>query len=747
MPIKEIKENVVEYSVEPFLEPLKDPVPFTDSVVDWKNHSQFITQTICWICLLPLSRTESVARGMGPDCSGQGYKYDKDNIPDHVKETAKKNALKRYGDITSIVPIEEIGIVSYDVDSIQLQIKNKIFRLHRKQLVYFEGSLFISYWKYRDIVRELNTIDLETNYDWAVDDRIFIVGGTFPIKNLLYKAKFWYKPVPMPNWSIPKSFDINGSDLPLEIQGWLEKFKKQIVDQTPEPIEVIEDLNITAPEGFEYYDHQKVGIQLINQRQGYLLGDETGAGKTAVPLGYAYSVEGTRIFAVVPSSLRLNWYKEAETFGLDPFFFPKPPNMRKDKRKRFTKYNGAESRCVIAGYDMFRRIMHDKAKERNPKTGKMQNKIVLKDELLEEIADQFDLFVFDESHKLKNYNAIQTKVCLGLIKHAKKLGKKFVFMTGTPILNRPSEFYTSLKQLIPDLGNWFKFTARYNGAHQSMWGWEMGAPSNLMELHNIFKKVGRRVLKENCLDLPEKTRTAIELTNVNVNYPEPPEQPNQILGWMGKMKKAIAMGKIKNTINIIEDQEITPCLVFSHFIDVNNAITEALRKKDYRVGQIYSGIDMGTRNEVVEEYQAGQLDVVVLGIQSGGMGLTLTKGSTVIFNDQDWTPGNMVQAEDRAHRIGQKNAVSVNILLADDEEGFDDMLHNKIQSKYRMFKEVLDGSAKNFVDTSIMMEMMVHYTKKFGLVETEKGLEFGEDFLDKVTDELKDVVGSLDDLI
>jgi len=416
--------------------------------------------------------------------------------------------------------------------------------------------------------------------------------------------------------------------------------------------------------------------------------------------------------------------------------------MRKEQRERFSKYEGSDSRCVITGYDMFRKVMHTKKKTIHPVTGKTtKTEIILRDDILEQLAQEFDVFVFDESHKLKNYRAIQTKVCAGLIKHIKKHGKKFVFMTGTPILNNPSEFYTTLRQLIPKMESWFDFTRRYNGAYQGHWGWAMGRPSNLNELHERVKTVSRRVLKKNCLDLPEKVRTSIELSKVKIKYPPTPDDPTQILSWLGQMKHAVARGKVAKTIELIEDGEIAPCLVFTHFIDVNEAITAELRSKGYKVGQIYSGIDMGTRNEYVEQYQSGEIDIIVAGIQSAGVGLTMTKGSTVIFNDMDWTPGNMIQAEDRAHRIGQKNTVNVNLLIADDVESFDQMLQAKLKDKYAMFKQVMDGEDVVFSQNSIMWEMRRHYMDKFGITETkEEGIKFEDGFLGKLEKELKDLI-------
>lgn len=83
----------------------------------------------------------------------------------------------------------------------------------------------------------------------------------------------------------------------------------------------------------------------------------------------------------------------------------------------------------------------------------------------------------------------------------------------------------------------------------------------------------------------------------------------------------------------------------------------------------------------------------MLSIRAAGVGLTLTAASTVIFAELSWTPGDLIQAEDRAHRIGQVSSVNVCYLLANDT--VDDIIWGVVQSKLDNLGQMLDGQEKS----------------------------------------------------
>lgn len=84
--------------------------------------------------------------------------------------------------------------------------------------------------------------------------------------------------------------------------------------------------------------------------------------------------------------------------------------------------------------------------------------------------------------------------------------------------------------------------------------------------------------------------------------------------------------------------------------------------------------------------------VALLSITAAGVGLTLTAASTVIFAELHWTPGIMIQAEDRAHRIGQKSSVNCHYLIG--QNTLDDILYRYLEKKIHNVSSFVDGKTE-----------------------------------------------------
>ncbi|XLR60405.1 hypothetical protein HN51_003682 [Arachis hypogaea] len=95
-------------------------------------------------------------------------------------------------------------------------------------------------------------------------------------------------------------------------------------------------------------------------------------------------------------------------------------------------------------------------------------------------------------------------------------------------------------------------------------------------------------------------------------------------------------------------------LIFAHHQPMIDAIHECLLKKKVGCIWIDGGTPAASRQQLVTDFQEKDyIKAAVLSIKAGGVGLTLTAASTVIFTEQSWTPGDLIQAKDRAYRIGQ----------------------------------------------------------------------------------------------
>ncbi|XP_072063785.1 uncharacterized protein [Arachis hypogaea] len=105
-------------------------------------------------------------------------------------------------------------------------------------------------------------------------------------------------------------------------------------------------------------------------------------------------------------------------------------------------------------------------------------------------------------------------------------------------------------------------------------------------------------------------------------------------------------------------------LIFAHHQPMIDAIHECLLKKKVGCIWIDGGTPAASRQQLVTDFQEKDyIKAAVLSIKAGGVGLTLTAASTVIFTEQSWTPGDLIQAKDRAYRIGQSFAAWYSIDL------------------------------------------------------------------------------------
>ncbi|KAJ1418730.1 SNF2-related, N-terminal domain [Sesbania bispinosa] len=134
-------------------------------------------------------------------------------------------------------------------------------------------------------------------------------------------------------------------------------------------------------------------------------------------------------------------------------------------------------------------------------------------------------------------------------------------------------------------------------------------------------------------------------------------------------------------------------LIFAHHQPMIDSIHEFLLKKKVGCIRIDGSTPAASRQQLVTEFQEKDaIKAAVLSIKAGGVGLTLTAASTVIFAELSWTPGDLIQAEDRAHRIGQVSSVNIYYLLANDT--VDDIIWDVVQSKLENLGQMLDGHEK-----------------------------------------------------
>jgi len=436
--------------------------------------------------------------------------------------------------------------------------------------------------------------------------------------------------------------------------------------------------------GRKLYEHQKEGIKFLVSRKKAILADDMGLGKTLQSVMGTLAAESKKVLIICPSSTKINWEREINMFGeYDTSII----SGRKWKPAKYT----------IINYDILKNFHTVKKRGEKPI-----------EELTNILDEKFDTLIVDEAHYLKNHQSIRGSIVTDLVK--KNAFENVWLLTGTPVANRPKDLYNLLKIIGHPLSdNWQFYVKRYcdaknfkkkmkNGKIKNIW--VIDGNSNLNELSIRIKNKVLRRMKEDVLDMPEKTIIPVfnELTSKEwVEYDNLWEEylikrqeqkkrgnPQRDLVELILLRQFIALKAIPNTIELAENalEEGKKIIIFTTFTD------ELLELQEYFGNQcvVHNG-SMGDKDKQfsVDEFQNNPKKKVFIGnIMSAGVGITLTAADTVIFNSFDWVPGNNEQAEDRSYRIGQKNNVSVYYQL------FEDTISTRMWYTLKHKKNVID---------------------------------------------------------
>ncbi|KAI6692843.1 hypothetical protein NL676_020553 [Syzygium grande] len=444
---------------------------------------------------------------------------------------------------------------------------------------------------------------------------------------------------------------------------------------------------------------QRDGVRFVLQHGiRVLIADEMGLGKTLQAIAVAACIRDSwPVLVLTPSSLRLHWATMIQQWLNIPSsdILVLLSQCGGSNRSGF-RIMSSNTKSSVHLDGLFNIISYDVVQ-------KLQNVLMSSD---------FKLVIADESHFLKNAQAKRTAATLPVIKKAQYA----ILLSGTPALSRPIELHKQLEALYPDVyKNVHEYGQRY--CKGGIFGVYQGS-SNHEELHNLMKATVmiRRLKKEVLSELPVKRRQQVfldlankDMKRINALFCELKVIKERIKACTSKEeaeslkfseKNLItkiytdsAEAKIPAVLDYLETVVEAGCkfLIFAHHQPMIDAIHEFLLKKK-KVGCIR--IDGSTpavaRQALVTDFQEKDaIKAAVLSIRAGGVGLTLTAASTVMFAELSWTPGDLIQAEDRAHRIGQVSSVNIYYLLANDT--VDDIIWDVVQSKLENLGQVLDG--------------------------------------------------------
>ena len=429
---------------------------------------------------------------------------------------------------------------------------------------------------------------------------------------------------------------------------------------------------------------------------GGILADDMGLGKTLQILAFLLSEkeqgkvgDELRTLIVAPASLVYNWKKEVERFT--PQLSVCVMAGTAHERKELIKNQTSNVDVWITSYDLLKRDI----------------------ELYQDIV--FANEIIDEAQYIKNQTTHAAK-SVRLVNSSFRMA-----LTGTPMENRLSELWSIFDYLMP--GFLYGYT-RFRSEIETLIVSDKDEDAMTRLRAMIHPFILRRLKKDVLKELPEKQEEIVtvalsgeqkklyqahsqrlKMFLEDQNDEDFAQNKLQILAELTKLRQLCCgpelllenykgeNAKLETCIELIT-QAIAgghKILLFSQFTSMLDLIGEELKKAKIDYYRIDGSVKKEARMEMVEQFQnpQNQVSVFCISLKAGGTGLNMTAADIVIHYDPWWNKAAQNQATDRAHRIGQKHAINVYQLIA--EETIEQKICELQQVKEDLAEEVLSG--------------------------------------------------------
>ncbi len=471
------------------------------------------------------------------------------------------------------------------------------------------------------------------------------------------------------------------------------------------------------------YDHQRTAMDHAGSKDAYGFFMEMGTGKSKVlidNLGTLF-LEGKCNFALIiaPKGVYRNWVaKEIPEHMSDDVPHRVIRWVSSPNKKQKQELNSIKD--AYSGLTIF--VMNVEAFS----TVKGQNAGIW----LANKLGKFGLIAIDESTTIKNHKAKRTK---SLMKIAAGFSYRRL-LTGSPVTKSPLDVYSQCEFLRPGLlgyDSYWAFQSRYAVVKKQNMGGrsftQVVGYRNLDELTDRIDRYSYRVLKKDCLDLPEKTYTAryIPLTKEQKMMYERIQREALMLFDDGEMVTAPAVitqllrlqqvlsGHIKtdegkivtfptkrmDALEEIMEEHDGKAIIWSRFRYDIQAIVLTLQKKygKHSAAGYFGDTGDEERNDIVRNFQDPNhpLKYFIGNPATAGYGLTLTEADLVVYYANDFNLETRIQSEDRAHRIGQKNPVTYVDLIC--EGTIDEKIVKSLRAKIDIGAKVLGEEAREWL--------------------------------------------------
>ena len=464
----------------------------------------------------------------------------------------------------------------------------------------------------------------------------------------------------------------------------------------------------------EPFDHQRKALEGSWSAKFYAYFMEMGTGKSKVAIdnmGILYDKgEITAALIVAPKGVYDNW-----ALGEIPLHLSESVNRKvlSWKPTLSKRYAAELEEMIMEDFDGLKIFVINVEAFSSPRGARMAGRFL--------VQNPDNMVIVDESTTIKNRKAQRTKNLMVLTKYSKYRR----ILTGSPVTKSPMDLFSQcnfLDERALGYNSFFAFQNRYAIVQKRMMGarsfQEITGYRRLDELNERLFNFSTRILKEECLDLPEKiyTRRNVELTDEQAKvYMQMKKLAlAQLDGELATTESVLTqimrlqqiccgffqpdVGKIQplknnrlSELTSITDELSGKAIIWASYTHDIQQICQTLRDRfgPDSVALYYGETPQDERQDIVNRFQdvGDPLRFFVGQPKTGGYGITLTAANTVIYYSNSYDLEIRLQSEDRAHRIGQKNAVTYIDLVSPNT--IDEKVLNALRSKIDLAGQVL----------------------------------------------------------
>ena len=461
------------------------------------------------------------------------------------------------------------------------------------------------------------------------------------------------------------------------------------------------------------FEHQKDALKKCWNKKAFAIFAEMGTGKTKIALDNACILYNKgridRLLVVAPKGTYMNWVDQEIPVHV-------PDYIEKDVlawKPNITEKYELQLKSIRNSQNFKLKIFVMNVESLSTKKGCYYAKLFLSGK---------SMMIVDESTTIKNPQAKRTKNILELSKEApyKRI------LTGSPVTQSPMDLWSQMDFLEPEIlgqQSFYAFRTKYavlitasaaGGTHKFQ---KIVKFKNLKELGRLVSPHSYRILKKDCLDLPDKifTKRIIELSDeqkkaysemktsaITILKGEPATAVN-VLTQLIKLHQ-ITCGHMKtdsgDIINLknsrldelmqILGETTGKVIIWANYIHDINTIESAIKKEFGPTSYCtyYGATKQEDRQACINKFQdkKNPIRFFIGNTQTGGYGITLTQASTVVYYSNNYDLEKRIQSEDRAHRIGQKNPVLYIDLVA--KQTVDEKIIQALRNKVNIASEI-----------------------------------------------------------